>query len=397
MCDNRTSEFLSLAQSLPGAPPDRLLLSSSLTPSQQGTSSAAARKKKNDNNNPAYQELRDFHTTAAGISRDIASTSALLTELTDLVRHGSAYAGNEQQHKMNQLVVRIKTSIENLNSRLDQASRHIQQQKRRVGQQAGEEAANMVDGLQTVFAEAASDFKKVLQQRTESMKEQTDFQKQVYRTESDDDDDDDNPMPNMSLSAPPPVYSTGDNNSNGAFPTLDLTSGLMATGQDTGSGLPRPHGVSYSGGGDSEFRQRRLPGAAGVGQAPYSGGYGTSSRTPLTPLDIQRMEEETGASQMMQLIPDQDYLQQRADAMSTVESNIVELGTIFNKLAVMVGEHREMVQRVDDNMQDTSTNINLSLEVLTDTLTSLRTNRMLALRIFLVLVIFIIGFIVFFV
>ena len=99
---------------------------------------------------------------------------------------------------------------------------------------------------------------------------------------------------------------------------------------------------------------------------------------------------------MMQLIPDQDYLRERADAMSTVESNIVELGTIFNKLAEMVSEHQEMVQRVEDNVDETNTNVNMSMNVLTDTLTSLRTNRALALKVFSILTLFIIFFIVFF-
>lgn len=115
---------------------------------------------------------------------------------------------------------------------------------------------------------------------------------------------------------------------------------------------------------------------------------------PLTPLDIQRMEEATGLQ--MQLIPDQSYLRDRADAMSTVESNIVELGTIFNKLAVMVSEHREMVQRVEDNVEEANSNLTMSMNVLTDTLTNLRTNRALMGKIFGVLVLFIIAFIIFF-
>jgi syntaxin 5 len=115
---------------------------------------------------------------------------------------------------------------------------------------------------------------------------------------------------------------------------------------------------------------------------------------PLTPLDIQRMEQETGLQ--MQLIPDQSYLRDRADAMSTVESNIVELGTIFNKLAVMVSEHREMVQRVEDNVEEANSNLTMSMNVLTDTLTSLKTNRALMGKVFGVLVLFIISFIIFF-
>ena len=119
-----------------------------------------------------------------------------------------------------------------------------------------------------------------------------------------------------------------------------------------------------------------------------------SDSMPLTPLDIQRMEQDTGLQ--MQLIPDQSYLRDRADAMSTVESNIVELGTIFNKLAVMVSEHREMVQRVEDNVEEANSNLTMSMNVLTDTLTSLKTNRALMAKVFGVLVLFIIAFIIFF-
>ena len=130
----------------------------------------------------------------------------------------------------------------------------------------------------------------------------------------------------------------------------------------------------------------------------YSGSYssyGNPHNTPLTPLDIQRMETENGQQQQMQLIPDQDYLRERADAMSQVESNIVELGTIFNRLAVMVSEHKELVQRVEDNVDDANSNITLSLNTLTDTLHNLQTNRALFFKILSVLVIFIIGFVVF--
>lgn len=131
----------------------------------------------------------------------------------------------------------------------------------------------------------------------------------------------------------------------------------------------------------------------------YSGGASTyykQDSTPLTPFDIERMEQESGQDQMMQLIPDQDYLRERADAMEQVESNIVELGTIFNKLAGLVSEHREMVLRVEDNVEEANTNINLSLNTLTDTLTNLQTNRALFLKVFSILVTFIIMFIVFF-
>ena len=414
---DRTSEFQAFARTLPGAEsqPQHGTLSSSSSPSlpSSSSSSSSTALAPKTNKAPAYAELRNFHQTAGDISRDIATTSALLQELTQLVRHKSLF--EDDSAKINPLVVRIKQNIENLNSRLDAAAMTIAQQKRKLGKnsQAGQEASNLVDGLKTEFAQAASGFKKVLQQRTDNLKENDDFQRHVYGNDKDD------PIPQISsLSSPPPVYSSappsmtlgsgglgggGGAMQGGAFPTLDLTSGMMSAGEATGpSGgtLPRPHGIAASGGGagfgtDTGVRNRR---ASSNDVHEYSGSYSTYSRshsTPLTPLDIQRMEEETGASQMMQLIPDQDYLRDRADAMSQVESNIVELGTIFNKLAVMVSEHRDLVQRVEDNVEDANANINLSLNVLTDTLTNLRTNRALALKVFSILVAFIIFFIVF--
>jgi len=122
----------------------------------------------------------------------------------------------------------------------------------------------------------------------------------------------------------------------------------------------------------------------------------SQSQMPMTPAEIQRLESESGQQRQYQLIPDQDYLRQRADAMTQVESNIVELGTIFNKLAVMVNEHKDMVQRVEDNVDDANTSLNLSLGVLTDTLNDLRTNRVLAAKVLGIVVLFIIMFIIFF-
>jgi syntaxin 5 len=409
MSDNRTDEFLMLARALPPADMRRPTPTSSAASQPSAALSQQQQLEAANNKNPAYAELRNFHATAGGISRDIATTSQLLSQLTNLVRHKSMF--DDESSQINTLVLRIKKNIENLNSRLDQATYSIAQQKRKLNAQAGQEAANLVDGLKTEFAQAASGFKKVLQQRTDNMKESEDFQRQVYGKLGDD------TIPNITL-GPPPVYNssapptivggldTTTPQRMSSFPTLDLTSSLMSTGEPTGSGmnLPRPHGAIDAYGGNNKagnsLRNRRsfdtnynnAPAAAAAAYSPYD----RANSAPLTPHDIQQMEMESGLQETMQLIPAQDYLRERADAMSTVETNIVQLGTIFNKLAVMVSEHQEMVQRVEDNVEDANTNISLSLGVLTDTLTSLRTNRMLALKVFSILVMFIIFFIVFF-
>lgn len=228
MAEDRTSEFLSLARTMPAsAVPNK-------PPGTGGSTNGSA----NGRDNSSYSQLKDFHATAGGISRDIASTSTLLAELTQMVRQKSLF--QDDTRKVNDLVVRIKGSIENLNGRLDEAGRQIAQQKRTLGKnsQAGQEASNVVGQLKEEFGEAAAGFKKVLQQRTDVLKETDDRKRQIYGQTSDDD----MAIPVLNLENKPPVYGE-DSSSMGmaGFPTLDLTSGMTA-GESTSSGsqLPRP-------------------------------------------------------------------------------------------------------------------------------------------------------------
>eukprot|EP00543_Licmophora_paradoxa_P009808 CAMPEP_0202461468 /NCGR_PEP_ID=MMETSP1360-20130828/49546_1 /ASSEMBLY_ACC=CAM_ASM_000848 /TAXON_ID=515479 /ORGANISM="Licmophora paradoxa, Strain CCMP2313" /LENGTH=390 /DNA_ID=CAMNT_0049083529 /DNA_START=42 /DNA_END=1214 /DNA_ORIENTATION=+ len=389
MAEDKTAEFLALAKSLPA-----------VGSSSQATQPGSVRPMNGINNtsssdgnftgrygktplHPAYDELRNFHQTASGISKDIAATSHMLQQLALIVKSNSLFHDDSSQ--VNQLVTHIKKNIESLNGRLDEANATIQYQKRRLGRnsQAGQEASNLVGQLKEEFVNATAGFKKVLKQRTDTLKAADDQKREVYGGDVDF----------VSLDNKPPVYGDSNVKMGNTFPTLDLTS-AMAAGEPTGS-LPRPHGTLAEGSGalfsSTDLRMRRA--SSSDANNNLYGAYGGTS-APLTPLDMQRMEAEGGLQ--MQLIPDQNYLRERADAMSTVETNIVELGTIFNKLAVMVSEHGEMVQRVEDNVDEANSNINLSMNVLTDTLTSLRTNKALATKVFGILVAFVMIFIIFF-
>ena len=232
MAEDRTSEFMALARTLPAAP-------LAAEPANGSSSTAnGARGRYSAQETASCAQLKDFHTTAGGISRDIAATSTLLADLAQLVRQKSLF--QDDSRKVNELVVRIKGSIENLNGRLEDAGHQIAQQKRRLGKnsQAGQEASNVVGQLKEEFGEAAAGFKKVLQQRTDVLKETDDRKRQIYGQE------DDMSIPVLNLENRPPVYDDAMSATLGGgmnFPTLDLTSG-MTTGESTSSSsqLPRP-------------------------------------------------------------------------------------------------------------------------------------------------------------
>ncbi|RUS89676.1 hypothetical protein EGW08_002597 [Elysia chlorotica] len=98
----------------------------------------------------------------------------------------------------------------------------------------------------------------------------------------------------------------------------------------------------------------------------------------------------------MQIIDEQDaYIQSRADTMQSIESTIVELGSIFQQLAHMVKEQEEIVGRIDHNVDDASQNIEAAHTEILKYFQSVTSNRWLMIKIFGVLMVFFIIFIVF--
>uniref|UniRef100_A0A8D3B4I2 Syntaxin-5 n=1 Tax=Scophthalmus maximus TaxID=52904 RepID=A0A8D3B4I2_SCOMX len=108
------------------------------------------------------------------------------------------------------------------------------------------------------------------------------------------------------------------------------------------------------------------------------------------------MDSQTNPLQL-QLIDEQDsYIQSRADTMQNIESTIVELGSIFQQLAHMVKEQEETIQRIDSNVEDTQLNVEAAHTEILKYFQSVSSNRWLMIKIFLILVVFFIVFVVFF-
>jgi len=89
------------------------------------------------------------------------------------------------------------------------------------------------------------------------------------------------------------------------------------------------------------------------------------------------------------------YLEERANTMQSIESTIVELGTIFNQLTTMVHQQEEMITRIDANVTDTLLNVEAAHESLLQYLASVTNNRWLIIKVFGVLFVFFIIFVLF--
>jgi len=96
------------------------------------------------------------------------------------------------------------------------------------------------------------------------------------------------------------------------------------------------------------------------------------------------------------MVPLQDsYMQSRAEALQNVESTILELSNIFTQLATMVSQQGELAIRIDENMDDTLANVEGAQGALLKYLNRISSNRWLMIKIFFVLIIFLLIFVVF--
>jgi syntaxin 5 len=117
---------------------------------------------------------------------------------------------------------------------------------------------------------------------------------------------------------------------------------------------------------------------------------GSSASQPLMPKNNQVQQQQ------MLLYDDSDqYVQQRAETMQNIESTIVELGGIFQQLAHMVKEQEEMVERIDTNVQDVEMNVDAAHSEILKYFQSVSKNRWLMIKIFGVLIMFFIFFVLF--
>ncbi|KAI8540078.1 hypothetical protein RHMOL_Rhmol09G0233700 [Rhododendron molle] len=101
-------------------------------------------------------------------------------------------------------------------------------------------------------------------------------------------------------------------------------------------------------------------------------------------------------SMLQQVVPRQEsYSQSRAVALQNVESTISELGGIFTHLATMVAHQGELAIRIDDNMDESLANVEGARSSLLRHLNQISSNRWLMIKIFAILIFFLMVFIFF--
>jgi len=310
----------------------------------------------------------------AEVSADIAKTSLKLRELTNLVRNRSIF--DDRSDRANALTSDIKDEVQALNRRLDDLQSFVDARQRAgASEQSRRHNESMVGSLKVQFNGLATKFKAVLRQRTSAMRAQSDRRARYGEERT---------LGRPLVYKPPPA------------PTAP-TAGASGSGAGAGAGggmTPSTRGLSPDG-----VRQRKsgaggmaLPRPGGVGGA--GGGAGGSGGGAGGGAGADEVGAAFGQLEQSALAP-RSYLETRASDVQDIESHIIDIGQIMNRLATFVGEQADMVSRVTDNIDDSMDNTQRAEGELTKYLQSVSSNKMLAFKVFLVIVTFIVLFVVF--
>ncbi|KZT55032.1 t-SNARE [Calocera cornea HHB12733] len=288
--------------------------------------------------NGKHKEKSEFARMAGSIGNDISSTTLKLNKLAQLAKRKTLF--DDRPVEISELTYIIKQDIANLNRQIAQLQSYVKSQrapagKANVGKQVEEHNSNVVVLLQTKLAHTSQTFADVLETRTQNMKASKDRTDQFMYTAS------------SAASQPPPQNS------------------LLFNQQLPQEGTP-------------------------------SKGKARETNGDVLALDMAAAEEGQGGGDFMQmqLLEQQDnYIQSRSTAIESIESTMAELGQIFVQLSRMVAEQGETVQRIDADTTDIATNVSAAQRELLRYYSSISSNRWLMLKIFGVLIVFFLIFI----
>ncbi|PKI34469.1 hypothetical protein CRG98_045129 [Punica granatum] len=332
---DRTQEFQGIAE--------RLKKSFSSGSGPNGPSSSSSSSSKSEEQRSAVAMQSEFNRRASKIGFGIHQTSQKLSKLAKLAKRTSVF--DDPTMEIQELTAVIKQDITALNSAVvDLQLLCHSRNEGSISSDTTSHSTTVVDDLKNRLMSATKEFKDVLTMRTENLKVHEN-RRQLFSSTATKEST--NPFVRQrplaakstgsSSAAPPPPWANGSSSSSQLFP--------------------------------------RKP--------------GDGESQPL----LQQQQQQ---QQQQQMVPLQDsYMQSRAEALQNVESTIHELGSIFNQLATLVSQQGEIAIRIDENMDDTLTNVEGAQGALLKYLNSISSNRWLMIKIFFVLIFFLMVFLFF--
>ena len=333
----------------------------------------------------AVAQRSEFARRASALGLAIHRTSAKLQRLAALAKRTSAF--DDPSREIDELTGAIKGDIQALNAGI----RELQALGRRGiaadNRQSAQHSETVVEALNSRLKDATLEFKDVLTARTETVRADTErralFSSTAERT----------PL----LGAAAAVAAAG------AGPSPSAAAAGFAGAGGAFGGPPMGAGGPFGGGGGGGLGLGGGAGGLGLGGGGGAGAGVLAAPAPPSAAALFGGGASGGTSsssymQQQLALPQQQqdgYLSSRAEALHNVETTIVELGTIFTQLAEMVHAQGELTQRIDENVDEALGNVDAAKQQLMRYLATVSTNRWLVMKVFGVLMAFILFFVLF--
>ncbi|GIL42089.1 hypothetical protein Vafri_131 [Volvox africanus] len=328
---DRTPEFLVIAERLQRQPGFAPASTSGSTSNGTGPGSPAS------SSASKTAQHSEFARRAADIGHGIHRTSVKLQKLAQLAKRTSAF--DDPAQEVDDLTGIIKQDIQGLNNSIADLQRLSARGRGddRANKQVADHSHTVVDNLRTRLKDTTATFRDVLTTRTDSLKHHRERRQ------------------------------------------------LFTSNTDPEAGLPL-------------LARQRANSGVSTSMPTASAGNSAAAGQAATPSFLSSSPATQAAQQQMQtqiMAPPDTYVSSRADALRNVENTIVELGTIFNKLSELVAEQGELAIRIDENVEDTLSNVNAAQAQLLKYLNGLQNNRWLVLKVLGVLLVFLVLFVMF--
>ncbi|XP_074309244.1 syntaxin-32-like [Silene latifolia] len=286
----------------------------------------------------------EFNKRAYKISFKIHLTSQKLAKLAELAKRSSSVF-DDPTREIQMLSEVIKQDITALNSDVLDLQRlcNTQNGSWNVSDDASSHSAAVVYICKNRLMTATKECEKVLNKRTEKLKAD-ETRRQLYRPHASTE------FTNPFARQPP-------------LATKSAASEFLAP--------PPPPWVNGASSSSTQFSSKQADG------------------------ESQPLLQQQG-QQQQQMVPLQDtYMQSRAESLQNFESTTHELSNIFTQLATMVSQQGEVAIRIDEDMERTLANVDGAQNQLVRYLNSISSNGWLTIKIFFVLIIFLMFFLVF--
>jgi len=337
----------------------------------------------NENNNNQLQQQQNvngaqsrFSIIASHMGKDINIITRRLSELTELAKSKSLYNEVDLGPKISKYTTLINDDVRRLNQELDLLKKEAEliRQQREPQQNSKKpkkshdfvaHSESIVSYFQLALHKATGEFRDVLNTRTQNLKQQQEKRQKLLG---------ESPLA-IRKSADNPLY------------------------KPTKLAEPEPFTPSRA-----DLVSVAVPIAP---KEPYltrsSAVQHFSASNSLLNTSHDNGDLEQGASvggiteQAMVVRHHENYFESRATAIRQVETTLVELQSIFHQMAQLVQDQSELVRRIDDRVEESVINIEGASREIQKAETRAKSNKLLILKVFGVLMFFAVLFILFFV